>query len=205
MAYQDPAPPSAPPPRPATVTLAVVVLAALALGGTAYAIVGLAVVGGVLDRYRELAAAAGATAAEIDSLAVLPVGLAVLATILALAVAGLLLVLARGLARRQAVARLVTWLVSATGLLCGGVTLAVVVAQRAVSPDFVFDPVDTTVVTALAEAYPRWWLPLGAALPVAQVLGYLVVALLLCSPAANRYFRRTARPASSAPAADVWR
>ena len=56
------------------------------------------------------------------------------------------------------------------------------------------DGATADLVAALTGAYPGWWLPLGAVLPVPQVLGYLAVALLLLSPAANRYFRRTVAP-----------
>ncbi len=191
MSYPNPVAPGAPPARPGAVTLAVGVLVALALGGLAYALAGLFLLPGVIDRYRDRAAPTGARSGDLIAL---PVGLTAAAVVVAIAIGTLLLLLARGLARRSGPARVVTWLVCAAGLLCGGGSFAVVVLQRVVPVLSAADGATADLVVALTGAYPGWWLPLGAVLPVLQVLGYLAVALLLLSPAANRYFRRTVAP-----------
>ncbi|WP_243710495.1 hypothetical protein [Micromonospora sp. KC213] len=179
--------------RPASVTLAAVVLALMTLGAVAYAVTALLALGGTVDRFRA-AAGTGADADDISAMVtLLRVGTIVSAMVTVLV--GLVLVgLAVGLLAGRRGAQLSTWVVSGLGLLGGCCTLAALVGQRA-APLEVGDP---GLLPLLGEAYPAWWLPVNAGLSVAQLLGYLVVAVLLALPAAHRWFgaHRPAQPAA---------
>lgn len=204
MSYQGPELTSGVTPRrrPAAVTAGALVLIVMATVGLAHAVAGLVTLGGTVDRYR--AAQAVADRADVDATVAVVRTLAIVALILAVVAAALLVGLAAGLLRGGGGVRIATWVVCGLGLLlgCGGV-LAVVV-QRAVPLRLGADGQSTAqTVGAVTDAYPHWWVGLGAALSAAQMLGYLLVAGLLALPTANAYFgRRTpvSRPAMpSAP------
>ncbi|MFV2112339.1 hypothetical protein ACFHW0_08355 [Micromonospora sp. LOL_025] len=191
-------PDRAPARRPAVVTAAVALLALMAVAALAYAAAGVATRGGTVDRFR---AAAGGTSAGPDQID-RTVTLLDVSTVLTAAVsllAGLLLAgLALGLRAGRDGARTATWVVSGLGLIAGCCGLALLVGQRAAPLGSGEDDRATAeLLGLLADAYPSWWIPLGAGLSVGQVLGYLVVAVLLALPAASAWFRR--RPAPSAP------
>ncbi|MEW2377047.1 hypothetical protein AB0883_13220 [Micromonospora sp. NPDC047812] len=191
-------PDRAPARRPAVVTAAVALLALMAVAALAYAVAGVATRGGTVDRFR---AAAGGTSAgpdQIDRTVTLLGASTVLTTVVSL-LAGLLLAgLALGLRAGRDGARTATWVVSGLGLIAGCCGLALLVGQRAIPLGSGADDRATAeLLGLLADAYPSWWIPLGAGLSVGQVLGYLVVAVLLALPAASAWFRR--RPAPSAP------
>ncbi|MEU6072397.1 hypothetical protein [Micromonospora sp. NPDC047074] len=194
MSYPDRAPAR----PPAVVTVAVAVLALMAVGALAYAAAGVAMRGGTLDRFRAAATGTSAGPDQIDQVAAL-VGVSIVLTSVVSLLAGLLLAgLALGLRAGRDGARTATWVISALGLLVGCCGLALLVGQRAVP----LEPNENDRATAelyglFADAYPSWWIPLGTGLSVGQVLGYLVVALLLALPAASAWFRR--RPAPPGP------
>ncbi|MEU4378777.1 hypothetical protein [Micromonospora echinofusca] len=190
-------PDRAPARRPAVVTAAVALLALMAVAALAYAVASVATRGGTVDRFRADAAETSAGPDQIDRV----VGLLGVSTVLTAVVsllAGLLLAgLAAGLRAGRDGARTATWVISALGLVAGCCGLALLIGQRATPLGSGEDDRATAELFGLlADAYPSWWIPLGAGLSVGQVLGYLVVAVLLALPAASAWFRR--RPAPSA-------
>jgi hypothetical protein len=187
-------PAQAPARRPATVVLAASTLVVMALGALVYAVIGLASLGGTVDRFR---ATADADPGQVDAAVALVRASVAVSAVLSI-LAGLLLVgLALGLAARRPAARVASWVVAGLGVCCGCGGLATLIVQRAVPLDFGDDRATAELLAGLPDAYPSWWIPLTAALSIAQVLGYLVVAVLLAMPAVNAWFRR--RPAPQRP------
>jgi hypothetical protein len=181
--------------RPAPVSAAVSIMILMAAGGLANAVIGLAGMGGVVDRFRAGATRAGASEADIDSLAGLAWGMVIAGAVLAVVLAALLVTLALGNLRGSNGARIATWVVCGLGLLCGCCGLLAVVGQSALSWNISSDdPTAEDLTQALTDAYPGWWIGLSGSLSAAQALGYLVVALLLALPAAHRYFRKRPAP-----------
>ncbi|NLU77901.1 hypothetical protein HCA58_05725 [Micromonospora sp. HNM0581] len=175
--------------RPAAVVLAVVTLAVMALGALASAVAGFASVGGTVDRFRATAAA-DADPGQIDAVVAL-LRVSVVGSGMLGILAGLLLVgLALGLVARRPAARTVTWVVAGLGTCCGCGGIAAMIVQRAAPLEFGDDRATAELLALVPAAYPSWWIPLTATLSIAQVLGYLVVAVLLALPAANAWFRR---------------
>lgn len=192
----DPAPPTR---RPAVVGVAAAVLAVLAAGGLLASVSVLITLNGTVERFRSGAAGSGADAAQIDGMVLLLRVLAAVSTLLSVAVAVLLVVLALGLLRGGRGSRRATWVVCGLGLLCGCGALGALTVQRAVPLRLGADSAVTAeLIEAATGAYPSWWIPLNAGLSVGQALGYLVVALLLGLPAATAFFRR--RPSRQHPA-----
>jgi hypothetical protein len=179
-AVQTP-PPAAAPGRPLTVRLAAALLAVMGLAGLGYAVATLIVVPGALDRFR--AAASGADRGDVDGyVTVVWVG-AALGAVLAVIVFALLVVLALGLRRGSQASRVGAWVICGLGILFGCVSCVTVAAQRS------GEGAPGTLGGALSDAYPDMWIGLNVATAVAQMVGYLVVALLLAfSPGA--FFRR---------------
>ncbi|MFF5214000.1 hypothetical protein [Micromonospora sp. NPDC000442] len=189
MSYPDQAPAR----RPAAVVLAVATLVVMALGALVFAVIGLASVSGTVDRFRATADA-GADPGQVDAVVALLRASVVVSAVLSI-LAGLLLVgLALGLAARRPAARVATWVVAGLGMCCGCGGIAALIVQRATPLEFGDDRATAELLALVPDAHPSWWIPLTATLSIAQVLGYLVVAVLLALPAANAWFRR--RPAS---------
>ncbi|MEH1098638.1 hypothetical protein [Micromonospora sp. CPCC 205561] len=191
-------PERAPARRPAVVAAAVAVLALMAVAALAFAATGVATRGATVDRFRAAAADTSARPDQVDRMVTL-LGASTALTAAVSLLAGLLLAgLALGLRAGRDGARTATWVVSGLGLPFGCCGLALLVGQRAAPLTAGEDDRATDELFGLlADAYPSWWIPLGAGLSVGQVLGYLVVAVLLALPAAGAWFRR--RPASPAP------
>lgn len=173
---------AAPRSRPNFVTLAAALLIVMGVAGLAYAVATLAVTPGVVARFR--AAAAGADPADVDGFVTVLWVAAAVATVLAIILVALYVVLALGLRRGSNAARIGAWVVSGLGLLAGlGATIAVLVQRRGVNAPGMLG-------TALADAYPGGWIGLNIAVAVAQMAGYVLVAvLLMISPGA--FFRRS--------------
>jgi hypothetical protein len=184
--------------RPAAVVGAVVVLGLMAAVGLAHAVAVLASLDGIVARFRSAAVRTGADPSDIDTGVGLLRGGIILATVLAILVAVLLVLLALGNWRGGRNARVATWVVCVLGLLCGCWGLAAIIVQRVVAwPGAGDGQAAGNLVREVAGAYPSWWIAVSAGLSAAQALGYLVVAVLLALPAANDLFRR-------APAAPGW-
>jgi hypothetical protein len=193
MSYVLPAPapgPVAAPRRPVTVLLAAALLAVMALVGLGYAVATLTVTPGVVRRFQ--AGAGAADPAGVDGyVTALWLGAGV-ATILAVILVALYAALAIGLSRGSAVARIGTWVVCGLGLAAGCGSAIVVAMQRGGADSAGELPV------LLGDAYPAGWIGLNVALSVAQLLGYLLVAVLLgVSPRA--YFRSARQPQPAPP------
>lgn len=189
-------PERAAPRRPGTVLAAAALLLVMAVGAVAYAVVNLAVGGGTVDRFRDEAAdRTGASGGDIDQVAGLLRGSTVLAAVLGVLAALLLAGLALGLLAGRSGARTATWVVAGTGLLCGCCGLAVLVGQRAAPLRLgADDRITADLLGLVGDAYPSWWIPVNATLSVAQILGYLVVAVLLTLPSSGAFLRRRTAP-----------
>jgi hypothetical protein len=187
-AVQSPVPaPVAAPRRPVTVALAAALLALMALIGLGYAVATLAVTPGIVSRFR--AAAAGTDPVGADGYVTVLWVVAAIAAVVGVILFALYAVLALGLRRGSPGARIGTWLVCGLGLLAGcGSALAV--AIQGGSEDGRFE-----VVGGL---YPAGWVGLNIALSVAQMLGYVLVAVLLVVSPRGFFRRPGASPATAA-------
>ncbi|MEV4623364.1 hypothetical protein AB0J74_32225 [Asanoa sp. NPDC049573] len=170
---------------PGAVVGAAAVLFLMAFGSVAYGATGLALMPGIVDRFQAATTAAGIATDDIDSATQLLRGVPIAAAFVGVVAAVLLVVLAIGTLRGNGAVRIAAWVVCGVGLVGGGLAAVFGFAQRLGSWS------DDAVVGALTAAHPGWWLWTSAVLSVLQALGYVVVALLLASPAANAYFRRT--------------
>jgi len=179
------------------VSAATLVLLAMAAGSACYGIAGLALMPGIVDRFRGMAGVRGVRLDDIDAgamaLRIVPVTAAVVGVAAAVLLAGLVI----GLRRGGNGFRVATWV--ACGLGAVGGVLAAVVGFLQRFGGLRVDGADTELFRALADAHPAWWLWFSATLPVLQAVGYVLVAALLAMPAANAYFRRTPPPAVAAP------
>lgn len=190
-AVETPSPVAAPR-RPLTVRLAAVLLGVMGLAGLGYAVATVIVAAGAVDRFR--AAASGADRTDVDGyVTVVWVG-AALGAVLAVIIFALFVVLALGLRRGSQASRVGTWVVCGLGVLFGCVSTVTVVAQRS------GDGAPGTLGVALSEAYPGSWIGLNVAMAVAQMAGYLVVAVLL-AVAPGAFFRHHTPQAQPGPGA----
>ncbi|MGX6604468.1 hypothetical protein ACWKSP_20385 [Micromonosporaceae bacterium Da 78-11] len=185
----------APPPateagRPATVTAASALLWLMAAVGLFYAVVTLTVVPGTVSRFRD-----GVTGADADAdnlTGVVWIGAAI-ATVLAVLLFALFVVLGLALRRGSNAARIATLVICALGLLAGCGSAATVGIERN------GDAVAGSLSEGLTTAYPGGWVGINVGLSVAQMIAYVLVGvLLLLTPKA--FFGRGAQPvAGSTP------
>ncbi|MEU8259550.1 hypothetical protein AB0C02_02850 [Micromonospora sp. NPDC048999] len=194
-------PVQAPPRRPWPVVSAAAVLLLMAAGAVAYAVANLLITGGTVDRFRAAAAGSGASGGEIDTMVSLLRASTVLSAVLGVLMALVLVGLALGLLSGRPGARMFTWVVAGLGLFCGCCGLAVLVGQRAAPLRLgAGEQVTADLLGLVGDAYPAWWIPLNAAVSVAQVLGYLLVAVLLILPGAAAFYRRPSPTGPPPPA-----
>jgi hypothetical protein len=186
MSYPVQAPaPAVAPRRPLPVQLAAALLALMGLVGLGYAVATLIVVPGVVNRFR--AGASGADDTDIDGYVTLVWTGAALGAVLAVILFALFIVLALALRRGSQASRVGTWVVCGLGLLFGCASTVTVAAQRA------GDTVPGTLGAALSGAYPGSWIGVNLSLAIAQMVGYVAVAVLLLA-APGAFFGR-GRPA----------
>jgi hypothetical protein len=190
-AVESPVAPAAPAPRrPLPAVVASALLAVMGLGGLAYAAATLAVTPGVVDRFRTGAAGAGTT--DVDGFVTVLWVAAAIGMVLAVILFALYVVLALGLRRGSNGARIGAWVVSGLGLLGGCGAILTVLIERAGGG------ASGTMRTALLDAYPGGWIGLNLTLAIAQVIGYVAVAVLLVvSP--GEYFGRPPRSPAGPP------
>jgi hypothetical protein len=184
-AVESPVAPAAPAPRrPVPVVIASALLGVMGLGGLAYAVAILAVTPGVVGRFRT--GAAGASTTDVDGFVTVLWVAAAIGTVLAVILFALYVVLALGLRRGSNGSRIGAWVVSGLGLLGGcGSTLTVLIERSG-------NDTSGTMTAALVDAYPSGWIGLNVTLAIAQVIGYVAVAVLLfASP--GEYFGRSAK------------
>lgn len=176
------------PRRPLPVQFAAILLVLMALAGLGYAITTLAVTPGVVDRFRSGAGDGPTT--EIDGYVTVVWLFAALGTVLAVILFALYVVLALGLRRGSHGMRIATWVICGLGILfgCGAIVATAVQRSGSATPG--------TLNAALVDAYPSAWITANVGLAIAQVVGYLVVALLLfLSP--GEFFGRSAQAGNS--------
>ncbi|MEV0456135.1 hypothetical protein [Catellatospora methionotrophica] len=186
--------------RPAVVAAAAAILALLALLNLVNAILHLAAISSVLNRFRVRAVLEGVNPADMTTLEnSLKVALVVSALILVLA-AIILLAVAWGVWQGNRVARVLAWIVCGLGVLlaCCGISGAVSLGSGNVTVQGGGDPAVTRGAQALVDSFPGWWAGLTGLSSVGQVLGYIATAVLLALPAANLFFNRT-RPLPPGP------
>ena len=196
MSYPQPPvtapPPAAVPPgrgRPAAVTTAVALLWTMAVAGLAYAVGMVAIAPATTSRFRD--ATTGSEIAE-NFIAVIWLDAAV-AVVVAIILLGLFAVLGVGLRRGSRIARGVTLGVCVVGVLAGLATLAALAGQRS------GESMRGSLGEALGAAYPNGWIGLNVAVAVAQVAGYLLVAVLLLA-AGREFFGGVKVPRNGYPA-----
>jgi hypothetical protein len=200
MSYQPsyPQPQPVPPARrPATVTLAAILMFLIALLGVVSAITSLSAVNQIVDRFRELAARTDASLTDIDNLAGAIRGVSVATAVFALLFAIVLVALAFGILRGNNVARVLTWIICGLGVLCGCCSLGSVIWQNSMTSFRSGDVDDQTaeqLAQALQDSYPGWLTGTSGTLSALQLLGYIAIAILLALPAASAFFRRPAQP-----------
>jgi hypothetical protein len=184
--------------RPGVVSAAGAALLVVALAGLASTIGVLVAAGQFHDRFASRAEPTDATQHDVDD-----VGSGVRSSMLVLAVITLLLALvAAGIAvavlRRSTAGRIGAWVVCGAGLICGCLQCS---AAGTITSDVAYngDPdridVASQLTRAVQDALPGWLAGLLGTAAVIQLLGYILVAVLLGLPPANRWFRRPARPA----------
>lgn len=210
MSYQPPYPPSYPPPpypppepavpgapeprrRPVPVLISAVLMWIVALLALVSAIIGLATMSQVVDRFRIEAVLTAASPADIDSF-VNVIRAATIVTAIILVIFALLLAgFAVGNLRGSNTTRVLTLVVCAIGVLCGCCGVIGAVGQTSAT-GLNTNNTDTQVAEelgrALGDAYPGWWLGVNSGLSGLQLLGYIVIAILLVLPVSNAYFRK---------------
>jgi hypothetical protein len=189
MSYAIQPPPVAAPPaarRPVAVSLAVTLLWVMAATGLAYAIGMVAVTPGVVGRFRDSAPGSAA----VDNFVTVIWLVAALSLVLGLLMVALFVVLGLALRRGSQLARGITLGVCGLGLLTGFGTLVVLAVQRA------GEATPGTLSEALNAAYPNGWIVLNVAVAAAQVIAYLVVAVLVLA-APSAFFGGTAAYATT--------
>ena len=198
MAYPpQPLPPRTVDQRPAAVMAAIAGLLLMALVSVFYAVAGLALMPGIVGRFRDSATAAEINPDSVDAAAAVLWATPITAAVLGLLAAALLVGLAIGIQRGVNGFRIATWVVCALGLIGGGLAAIAGFVQRLGS--WSIDGSDVGLGRALVDAHPAWWLWTSAVLSILQAVGYVVVAVLLALPAANAYFRRTPQAPSPQP------
>jgi hypothetical protein len=141
----------------------------MAAGGLIYAVITLAVMPGVVHRFR----AAGAGNHDVDTyVAVIWLGAAV-ALVVAVILFALFVVLGVALRRGSNGARIGTLVISVLGVLGGAVAAVTVLIERS------GDGTAGSLGGRLSGAYPGGWIGTNAALAVAQVLAYVIVLILV--------------------------
>ncbi|WP_433827928.1 hypothetical protein ACQP2E_00485 [Actinoplanes sp. CA-015351] len=150
-------------------TTAVALLWTMAVAGFAYAVGMVAVTPGTVGRFRD--ATSGSEVAD-NYVAVIWLGSAI-GAVVALLIVALFTVLGVGLRRGSRLARWITLGVCVLGVIGGCGAVAAIGGQQS------GDAVPGSLGAALNDAYPGGWIGLNAAVAVAQVIAYILVAFLL--------------------------
>jgi hypothetical protein len=150
------------------VTAASALLWVMAVAGLIYAGVTIAVIPGVVHRFRS-----GATGDDVDTyVSVIWLGAAV-ALAVAVILFALYVVLGVALRRGSNSARIGTMVISVLGLLGGAVAAITVWIERS------GDNPAGSLGESLSEAYPGGWIGTNAGLAVAQIVAYAIVLVLV--------------------------
>ncbi|GAA0808689.1 hypothetical protein [Spirilliplanes yamanashiensis] len=200
--------PPAPTRRPAAVTAASALLAAMGAAGLVYAVAMLAITPAVVDRFRRVAARTGSGAADADGFVTLLTAVSWVGLLLAVVLAAVLAAASVGLRRGRRGARTATYVVCGLGLAGGGGSAVAVAVQRGLGTDLPGEGLGP----ALTAAYPAGWVGLNIALALLQILGYALVALLLATGSGTWFDRwrpgaptwGAGRPVCAPPAPAGW-
>lgn len=183
--YSPPAPPERI--RPATVTLASLLLLLVTFSSLAYLGGRIAITGLVQDALEQ--EFGGTEMADFTGVFVASIYLDAAVYVLF----GLILgVLGPLLLRPRNGVRIATWVVGALGACCGGFSL-IGAAFGAVAGAFGDAPdssVQTELERVLAEELPEWYQVVNIGASLVGVVALLVALLLLALPASNEFFRR---------------
>ncbi|HEY8533835.1 MAG TPA: hypothetical protein VIL44_08195 [Micromonospora sp.] len=190
MSAPGPAPQSAPRRRPGPVTAVAVLLLGMGFGGLVAGVGGLLVAIRVVDQVRAVGRELDALPTEVNAATLIVWANAAGAVVVAFLVAAVAAGLALGTMRAAPLARVGTWVMCAIGVLWGIAAAVVSVAQRVIVWRAPADAVWAELVRAIGDGYPAWWLHINAGLCVAQVVGYVVIAVLLSLPSASAFYRR---------------
>lgn len=178
----QPAP--APRVRPATVTVANLLLLVVAAVYVIGFIMALSISGTVSDVFRDEFAGTEAEGAEGFAVAVF-IGASVFNLLIAIG----LVVLAMLNNQGRNVARIITWVVGGIGLCCAG--LGLVGSGLGAGGGTAGNGVDQEEVQRrLEDALPSWYEPLNLVILVVSILALAGALLLLALPASNAFFRK---------------
>ncbi len=191
------------PPEPARRPVAVTIAAVLMLIGAALGLVnGIAALAGadsIADDFQRRAVRGGAPMSTSADVADGVRGGLMLGGALYVVLALVVVALAVFVLRGSNAARIGTWVFIVVAVCCGGCgsvfTLSVLgTNELSISVENVSEETAQILGQALHDAMPGWLGATTGGLGCLQVLGYLVVAVLLALPAANRYFRKPPMP-----------
>jgi hypothetical protein len=174
-------------------TAAVATMLAVAAAGLAVTVGLLVAAASFEDRYLRLVRSTDADPTEARQAGELVRRAMGGAAVVSLLLAAVTVLLALGLHRRSPVARVATWAAVPFALL---VSNLMVVGALASAGDFADADADVTgqVVRAVQDALPGWLPVLLTGAAMIEQLGYILVAVLLLMPPANRFFRAAGQP-----------
>lgn len=199
MAHDYAAPTPSPPQggRPATVTLAGVLIMVTALCSVAYLIATLATIGPMQDAMDEVYADSTMAQADADFMTTVIVISSVLTAVVYLLVAVTLLILTVFNNQGRNGARIATWVVGGIGACCGGgqlISLAVGDAAMTGLPEEEGMPSTAQITETVNAHLPGWYDPVLIGSTVIGVLALGAALILLALPPSNEYFRRAKQP-----------
>ncbi len=193
--------------RPPVVTAVVAIMLMVAAAGLAITVGLLVAAGSFRDRYDDLVQHTEARPADTRQVGQLIrgwMGALAVATVL---IAVVTVLLALGIFRRSGSARITTWVLAGVGLLCGcgqGISAVGAVSDITYSGDPERIDVASQVTRAVQDALPGWLGGLVGGAAAVQILGYILVAVLLGLPPANRWFRVTGQPPPAVSGVAPW-
>jgi amino acid transporter len=192
-------PPPTPEPgrRPATVTVAGLLMLVVALCSVIYLVASLAVIGAFTDLFAEAFAGTDAEGSE----GVLATVSVVLPSVAYLLIAVTLLILTVFNNRGRNGSRIATWIVGGVAACCCGINMLSTAftdlgAAGTGSPDF---PDAGEIERLYSEHVPGWYDPTTITVIVVSLLALVVALILLALPASNEFFRRRPEPEPPTP------
>lgn len=197
--YAVPPPPGPPPARvrPATVTVAGLLILLVALAAVGYLVASIAAYPSFVDAFEQ--ATAGTEAEDVAGFAAAGT---LITGVVYLLIAAALAILTIFNNQGRNPARITTWVVGGLGLCCGGASLISIALG-----DFTAnmgggegETLDSDAVEqALVEHVPGWFDPVILTSTVVGVLALLGALILLALPPSNEFFRKPAPPAGPSP------
>lgn len=192
-------PPQAPAPRtrPATVTVAGLLMLLVALSAVIYLVASVAVLGAMTDAFEE-----ALIDTDLEGSGGLLAATTLLSGVVYLLFGLTLAILTIFNNRGRNGARITTWVVGGVALCCGGlslISLAVPDLGTAGMGDQANGPDPEELERLLTENLPGWFEPVTIATSVVGVLALAAALLLLALPPSNEFFRKPPEPFEPAP------